>query len=423
MKEMIKTFVLSCSICQQAKTERKSPAGLLQALPIPKKPWAVISLDFIEGLPTSGGFDVILVVIDKFSKYAHFLPLKHPFTALQVATVFMRNIYKLHDLPMAIISDRDRIFTSNIWQELFKLSQTQLRLSSSYHPQTDGQTERVNQCVETYLRCAVHACPKNWFKWLFLAEYWYNTCFHSALGRTPFEVIYGHLPREFGVIQVEECTVPDLAAWLKEREIMHELLQQHLKQAQDRMKKQADKHRTDKQFTVGDSVYLRLQPYIQTSLAQRPYQKLAFRYYGPYKIIGRVGAVAYKLQLPAGSKIHNVVHVSQLKQAVGVDMPIAGSLPPDNATLQALHVPCSILDDRYGGASSTTRRMRVLWDNLPASMATWEDPDELRRRFPAAPAWGQAGSQGGENVTVGPTVSDPDKPGTEPVKEGPSQEE
>lgn len=82
---------------------------------------------------------------------------------------------------------------------------------------------------ETYLRCAVHACLKNWFKWLFLAEYWYNTCFHSALGRTPFDVIYGHLPREFGVVQVEECSVPDLVSWLKEREVMHELLQQHLK--------------------------------------------------------------------------------------------------------------------------------------------------------------------------------------------------
>src|SRR4051812_31257667 len=107
------------------------------------------------------------------------------------------------------------------------------------------------------------------------------------------------------------------------------------------MKKQADKGRTDKQFVVGDSVYLRLQPYIQTSLAQRPYQKLAFRYYGPYKIIGHVGAVAYELQLLVDSKIHNVMHVSQLKQAIGVDVPIAGLLPPDNATLQALHVPCS----------------------------------------------------------------------------------
>lgn len=400
MKEMVKQFVRACLICQQAKTERRSPSGLLQPLPIPKRPWAVISLDFIEGLPSSGGYDVILIVVDKFSKYAHFIPLKHPFTALQVATLFMQNIYRLHGLPLAIISDRDRIFTSNIWQELFKLSQTQLRLSSSYHPQTDGQTERVNQCVEAYLRCAVHSCPKNWFKWLFLAEYWYNTCFHSALGRTPFEVVYGHLPREFGVTQVEECTVPDLAAWLCEREVMHELLQQQLKQAQDRMKRQTDKHRTNMQFTVGDLVFLRLQPYIQTSMAQRPYQKMAFRYYGPYPILARMGAVAYKLQLPEGSKIHPVVHVSQLKKAVGMDKPVRGLAPPDDAVLQAIHTPCHILDDRYSEAASAPRRVKVQWDGLPPSLFTWEKPEELHHRFPKAPAWGQAEPQEGENVTT-----------------------
>lgn len=256
----------------------------------------MISLDFIEGLPTSGGYNVILVVVDKFSKYGHFLPMKHPYTTLSVAMTFMQNIFKLHGMPLAIISDRDRVFTSNLWQEMFKPAQTQLRMSSSYHPQTDGQTERVNQCLETYLRCSVHSCPKNWYKWLFLAEYRYNTNFHSALGRTPYEVIYGTLPREFGVTQVDSSTVPDLAAWLQEREVMRDLLQQQLKHAQDRMKRQADKHHTDREFEVGDAVYLRLQPYIQTSVAQRPFQKLAFRYFCPYPVIACVGKVAYKLQ-------------------------------------------------------------------------------------------------------------------------------
>lgn len=171
VKDMVKQFVRQCETCQKAKTERIYPAGLLQPLPIPKRPWAVISLDFIEGLPKSRGFDVILVIVDKFSKYGHFLPMKHPYTTLSVAMAFMHNIFKLHGMPLAIISDRDRVFTSNLWQEMFKLAQTQLRMSSSYHPQTDGQTERVNQCLETYLRCSVHACPKNWYKWLFLAEY------------------------------------------------------------------------------------------------------------------------------------------------------------------------------------------------------------------------------------------------------------
>jgi hypothetical protein len=107
-------------------------------------------MDFIEGLPKSKKYDSILVVVDKFTKYAHFVPLSHPFTALQVAQVFVDNIYKLHGLPTSIVSDRDRIFTSQVWKELFRLTDTQLMMSS-YHPQTDGQTKRVNQCVEAFL--------------------------------------------------------------------------------------------------------------------------------------------------------------------------------------------------------------------------------------------------------------------------------
>jgi len=126
-------------------------------------------MDFIEGLPLSTKQNVILVVIDKFTKYAHFMAFSHPFTALQVAQLYLNTVYKLHGLPEAIISDRDRIFTSSVWQELFRLSNTQLFMSSSYHPQTDCQSERLNQCLETFLRCAVYSCPKQWCKWLPLA--------------------------------------------------------------------------------------------------------------------------------------------------------------------------------------------------------------------------------------------------------------
>ena len=171
LKAFVHQFVSSCNTCQQAKAEHPKLLGLLQPLPVPTKPWEMISLDFIEGLPKSHGCDVILVVIDRFTKYGHFLPLAHPFSALQVAQVFINNIYRLHGLPQVIVSDRDRIFTSTLWKELFRLSDTALHMSSSYHPQSDGQTERLNQCLESYLRCAVHACPRKWFDWLPLAEY------------------------------------------------------------------------------------------------------------------------------------------------------------------------------------------------------------------------------------------------------------
>lgn len=160
-----------CTVCQQAKTERVAYPGLMAPLPIPDSAWHTVTLDFIEGLPKSAGYNCILVVVDKFSKYAHFVTLAHPFTALQVAVTYLNNIFKLHGLPHVMISDRDKVFTSNVWQELFKLLGTDLRMSSAYHPQTDSQTERVNQCLETYLRCFVHSCPTKWSQWLALAEY------------------------------------------------------------------------------------------------------------------------------------------------------------------------------------------------------------------------------------------------------------
>ena len=205
LRTTVMQFVTACSVCQQAKSEHVKYLGMLQPLPVPEHAWQVVSLDFIEGLPKSATFNCILVVVDKFSKYSHFVPLSHPFTTMDVAEAYMQFIHKLHGLPQSLISDRDRIFTSTLWTTLFKLASTQLRLSSSYYPQTDGQTECVNQCLETFLRCFVHACPSQWSRWLALAEYWYNTSFHSALGTTPFEVLYGHKPRYFGLSANAAC--------------------------------------------------------------------------------------------------------------------------------------------------------------------------------------------------------------------------
>lgn len=162
LKQTVLDFVTQCTIYQQAKHERVAYPRLLAPLPIPKGAWQMVTMDFIEGLPKSQSYNCILVVVDKFLKYAHFLPLSHPFTALQVATLYMNNIFRLHGLPEAMISDRDKVFTSHIWQELFRLLRIDLRMSSAYHPQTDGQTERVNQCLETYVHCFVHAYPTRW---------------------------------------------------------------------------------------------------------------------------------------------------------------------------------------------------------------------------------------------------------------------
>lgn len=321
MKEAVKTQLKQCQICLQAKPERVKYPGLLQPLPVPVGAWQVISMDFIEGLPISERYSCILVIVDKFSKYAHFLPLIHPYTAQSVATTFMKNFYKLHGMPKVIISDRDRIFTSLFWEHLFTKSGTELHMSSSYHPQSDGQTERVNQCLEIFLRCFVHSTPSKWAAWLHLAEFWYNSSYHSAVQRTPFEIIYGFPPNHFG-ISSEDCINPDLDEWLADRKLMHQLIQQHVHRAQQQMKAYADKNRSFREFKEGDWVYLKLQPYVQSSVARRANHKLSFRYYGPYQVLEKVGTVAYKLKLPSDCHIHPVVHVSQLRAAVGFCPPV-----------------------------------------------------------------------------------------------------
>lgn len=155
MKLMVHSFVRSCSVCQQAKPDRSRLPGLLQPLSVPTTAWQIVSLDFVEGLPKwkaskSGIVNCVLVVVDTFTKYAHFLALSHPFSALTVAKLYINQVYRLHGLPQKLISDRDKIFTSQLWQELFRLTNVQLNISSSCHPQTDGQTEHVNQCFEHF---------------------------------------------------------------------------------------------------------------------------------------------------------------------------------------------------------------------------------------------------------------------------------
>lgn len=138
---------------------------------------------------------MIMVVVDRLSRYAPFLPLHHPYTTSYVAHVFLDQIFKLHGLPLSIVSDRDPIFTSRFWQDLFKLLQgTKLKHSSLCHPQTDGQFEVVNRCLENYLRCFVGSRPKERVKWLSLAEWWYHTSHHTAIGMTPFEAVSGSPP-------------------------------------------------------------------------------------------------------------------------------------------------------------------------------------------------------------------------------------
>jgi hypothetical protein len=374
-------------------------------------------MDFIEGLPTSDHYNSILVVVDKFSKYSHFIKLKHPFSALQIAKVYMEQVYKLHGMPMAIVSDRDKIFTSLLWKELFKLLGTELSMSIAYHPQSDGQTKRVNQCIEAYLRCFIHSCPSKWSQWLHLAEFWYNTCFHSALNHTPFEVLYGHPPHHFGIDPKQDCVIPELDDWLKQRHTITALLHQQLLRVQQKMKLQADKHRTDRSFNVGALVWLKIQLYAQSSVASRLCTKLAYRYFGPYEVEAKIGPAAYRLKLPPTSSVHPVFHVSLLKKVTGTTPIPFSPLPVDPVIMQT---PEMVLDRRVRTKGHrTSYQLLIKWKGSAAELATWEEEDEILRLFPEFTAWGQAVSNGGGDVTVHKRPDSPSKKNTRLKKPNP----
>ncbi|GJZ73703.1 putative nucleotidyltransferase, ribonuclease H [Tanacetum coccineum] len=383
MKQEIRVFVQNCLVCQQQKYQTLSPAGLLQPLPIPVQIWEDISMDFIVGLPLSNRFDTILVVVDRLSKYAHFLCLSHPFTAKSVAALFCKEIVRLHGFPRSIVSDRDVIFLSTFWQELFRLSQTKLQLSTSYHPQTDGQTEVLNRCLEAYLRCFAHEQPTKWSSYLAWAEYSYNTGYHTSTGTTPFSIVYGRDPPSLLPYVMGETKNAELEQQLIDRDDMLKLIRLNLTKVQDRMRNQANTKRREVTFQVGDYAFLKLQPYRQQSLAKRRYEKLSPRFFGPYRIKRAIGSVAYELQLPADAKIHPVFHVSMLKPAHGSFSQDSIAPLPITKDWEIDVQPASIIDHRWvREAGHPVLELLVSWDQRPMEEATWESYDLLAEQFP-----------------------------------------
>ncbi|XP_071724404.1 uncharacterized protein [Rutidosis leptorrhynchoides] len=383
MVKAVKEFVAACKVCQTVKYEAQRPAGLLSPLPIPSQIWEDISMDFITSLPKSRGFDCIFVVVDRLSKYGHFVALKHPYTVRSVADSFVQDIVRLHGIPRSIVSDRDPVFMSNFWQEIFRSQGTQLRMSSAYHPETDGQTEVVNRTLESYIRCFASEQPRSWSRWLAWAEYWYNTSYHDSAGSTPFQAVYGRPPPTLILFLPGEIRVTAVEANLLDRDEILCQLRFNLQRAQQRMVKTANMKRRDVQFEVGDDVFLKLRQHRQNSAATRVHPKLAARYFGPFRILQRVGTVAYKLELPPSSKIHPVFHVSQLKRMIG-NHPVITDLPADLEVSDAVSFePDRVLAHReIIRNDSPVSQVLVQWVGRPADEAVWLDTSDVADQFP-----------------------------------------
>ncbi|KAH0737522.1 hypothetical protein KY290_036227 [Solanum tuberosum] len=383
MRQDVKQFVLTCQICQQMKDTCSRPSGLLLPLPIPSAIFEDISMDFITGLPSSHGRTVILVIVDRLSKYGHFIALPPKFTSHKIAEVFVQEYIRLHGFPSTIVSDRDPIFLSEFWAEINRLQGTQLAKSSAYHPQSDGQTEALNKCLEMYLRCFAADTPTSWFPLLPWAEFWYNTSYQHSSKLTPFEVVYGRPPPTIARYVLDGNTTPVVAASLRERDDTLALLKSNLQFAQARMKRYADKGRKDVAFQIGDWVFVRLRPYRQLSLRLQRHTKLSRRFFGPFQVLQRIGEVAYKLNIPPSSKIHPVFHVSALRKCLGTpDQQVTPIDLLDHSSSLMLS-PESILDSRtITKGAHPVRQFLIKWQGLPLEDATWEDSHSLRQRFP-----------------------------------------
>ena len=310
MDEHIIDFVRSCPECQKNKAARHQPYGLLNPLELPYAPWQSIAMDFITDLPSSDGCDQLWVVIDRFTKMAHFIPLPTTGkTAFDLARIFAREVWKYHGLPTDIVSDRDSRFTSGIWTEFLQTSGIRSRMSTAFHPQTDGQTERLNQTIEAYLRSFVNHEQDDWVNLLPMAEFAYNNSVTTATGMSPFYANYGFHPTAANPTAASSRN-PASTAYAHWMYSVHEDVVKALEAAQERMRRYADSHRKDNPaYQVGDLVMLSGKN-IQT---RRPSRKLDHKNHGPFQVERMVSPLAVKLTLPRKWKIHDVFHVSLIE--------------------------------------------------------------------------------------------------------------
>lgn len=317
IRKDVTEYVGQCNLCAKTKTSRHKPYGKLQALRPPSGAWEEVTMDFIGPLPwstdpaTQVEYDMIYVIMDRLTKYAYFIPIVTTTNAEELAYVFMRHVFASHGMPSRLVSDRDKLFRSKFWQSLMDQLGSKNKLSTSFHPETDGQTERTNQTLEQYLRSYVSHEQDDWVTLLPLAQVSYNNS-KVATGLSPFYANYGFHPNvhqhPLGIRpKAQQATIQ--VDKLKE---LHIYLSDELEFLADRMAKYANKRRSEgPDFKEGGKAYL-LRKNIKT---KRPSDKLDFKKLGPFKIEKKLGPVTYKLKLPKDMKIHPVFHVALLEEA------------------------------------------------------------------------------------------------------------
>ena len=303
-------FEARCDACQKAKSRTQKPPGLLQSLPIPAYPWQHVTMDFVTGLPaTPRGYDCIAVIVDRLTKFIRLVPTTTSVDAEETAHIFFQHVVCEHGEPETLITDRGTQFAGKFFPTYLRLLGTQSRLSTAYHPQTDGQTERTNRVLECYLRTFVNPSKDDWD--LYLPAAACNNSYHTSISNTPFFLNYGRHPRMPFAIEIEHSThshVPaasDFAADLQET-LKH--AKKSLQSAQDRQQAFYNRNRPEITYHPNQLVLLSTQ-----NFSQGRGQKLMPKWMGPFRVIKMVGRVAVKLDLFGHIRCHDVFHVSQVK--------------------------------------------------------------------------------------------------------------
>jgi len=325
MRTFVKDFCSSCTTCKRSKAPRHKPYGLLKQLPVPERPWNSISMDFIEHLPNSSGHTALLVVVDRLSKQGIFIPTSDDITAPELARLFIIHVFSKHGVPAHVTCDRGSEFVSHFFRSLGTALNMKIHFTSGYHPEGDGQTERLNQTLEQYLRIFCNYQQDNWSEILPLAEFTYNNSPSATTGVTPFFANKGYHPN-ITVFPERELASVKAREFVIDLEELHAELRKQMAAAQKRYQGPADRRREPApDFRVGQQVYVRAENISTT----RPSKKLSEKYLGPFKIIAHPGTHSFTLRLPEHLRaIHPVFHVSQLEPSLPNTIPNRTQPPP-----------------------------------------------------------------------------------------------